>query len=263
MKGYIGRYGYLIRELTKREIYSRYKGSLLGIFWAILTPLAMLLVFAFVFGEIFQAKWHNSSNTNMIDFSINLFIGLGIFWYFADILSRSANIFVSNPNYIKKVVFPLEILSVVSVLSALFHLLIHFFIVIVVLIIAHGGISYEAVYFPVIIALCIPMSIGITLMLGSIGVYVRDLNSIMGVIINMLMFLSPVFYPVDSIPAKFHWLFYLNPLTFVIEESRRVVYEGKAPNFYHLGIFFLSSVLILIAGYRVFLVKKKGFADVI
>lgn len=122
IKTNIQTYSYLIKELSVRDIHSKYKGSLLGIFWAVLTPIAMLLVFSFVFGEIFRAKWPGSEISSKVDFSINLYIGLSVFWFFADVLGKAPVLIVSVPNFVKKVVFPLEILPIVSLVSAMFHL---------------------------------------------------------------------------------------------------------------------------------------------
>jgi len=254
---------YLIKELTKREISSKYKGSWLGMLWVFLTPLAMLVVFTFVFGEIFQAKWPGDQNQSMLSFSINLFVGLGFFWFFADILGRSTQLFVSNVNYVKKVIFPLEVLPVVSLLSGLFHLCIHIAIIIGLLLIVNGTIGLSIIALPLIIFVSIPMLIGLGLLLGSVGVFVRDLGTIIGVSINMLMFLSPVFYPLSAIPAHLQWLFHINPLTVLIQESRTVLVYDQFPNWGNLGIYFIISLGIYFMGYTIFRMTKKGFADVL
>jgi len=254
---------YLLKELTRRDIHSRYKGSLFGIFWALLTPLGMLLVFSFVFGEIFQAKWPGNDNLTKVDFSINLFIGLSIFWFFTDVIVRAPTVFTSVSNYVKKVIFPLEILPLVNVLSALFHYIIYLFIIIVALLLNATDISFNILYMLPIILVTLPMLIGLGLLLGSIGVYTKDIGAIIGVMVNVLMFLSPVFYPLSAVPQKVHFLFHLNPLTLIIEQSREVLMYNNPPNFTSLGIYLLVSILTYMLGHKVFKLTRKGFADVI
>lgn len=255
---------YLIKELTKREILNRNKGSFLGIFWTLITPLAMLSVFTFVFGEIFQAKWANSeASSNMGNFTINLFIGLSIFWFFSDIISRAPTLFTSVPNYVKKVVFPLGILPMVSILSAGFNLCIYMIIIIFALVFNGISINFNIFYMLIVIGITIPMLLGLSYFLGSLGVFVRDISTLIGILLQMIMFLSPVFYPLSAIPEKVQWLFSLNPLTIVIEQSRIIMIEGKSPDFNNLLLYFFISLTILILGFKTFKLTKKGFADVL
>lgn len=254
---------YLIKELTKREIQARYKGSYLGIFWAFLTPIAMLFVFSFVFGEIFQAKWPGNENASPVSFPINLFIGLSVFWFFSDLLTRAPIIFSSVPNHVKKVVFPLGILPVVSLLSAMFHFSIYLFIIFLSLIFSGMDVSIHILYLIPIILVTLPMLLGLSFFLGSAGVYVRDISAIIGVVVQMLMFLSPVFYPLSAIPKHLQWVFELNPLTTIIESSRMVLLKGENPHFETLGLYFMISLLLYILGYKVFQLTRKGFADVL
>lgn len=254
---------YLLKELTKRDIYSRYKGSIFGVLWALLTPLAMLVVFSFVFGGILQAKWGTGTSGGMAEFSLNLFIGLSIFWYFGDILSRAPSLIVSNPNYVKKVIFPLEILPIVSLLSGLFHLGIHLIIILFAIVFIYGKIPLSIFSLPIVIGVTFPMVVGFGLILSSIGVYIRDVGSVISVVVNMLMFLSPVFYPLSSIPLNLHWLFQINPLTLIIEQCRVVFIDGMMPDWFALGIYFGISLIIYFIGYKIFILTKKGFADVI
>jgi len=256
-------YAYLVKELTLREIYTKYKGSMLGIFWAILTPIAMLLVFTFVFGGIFKAKWPGIEVTGRVDFAINLYIGLSIFWFFADILSRAPGLIISTPNFVKKVIFPLEILPVVSLLSGVFHLLINFSLIFIALLLTKGSISLYVFVLPVVLIITFPLLLGASLFLSSLGVYARDISAVIGVVINMLMFLSPVFYPLSAIPKNFQWLFEFNPTTLIIESSRAILIHNTLPDWHKLAVYFIVSSLILILGYKVFNATRKGFADVI
>ena len=254
---------YLIKELSKREIGSKYKGSFLGIFWAFLTPVAMLFMFSFVFGEIFQAKWPGDINSSQVYFSINLFIGLSIFWFFADVIGKAPIIFTSVPNYVKKVVFPLSILPLVSLISALFHFGIYMVIIICALVIGGIGLSINILYLFLIIGVTLPMLMGIGLFFGSLGVYAKDISTIIRVVLQMLMFLSPVFYPLSSVPTKLQWIFELNPLTMIIENVRIVLLQKGTPQLESIVLYFLVSMAVFFIGYKVFKITKKGFADVL
>ncbi len=255
---------YLIKELSKREILAKYKGSFLGILWSFITPLAMLLLFTFIFSEVFQVKWANSGySSNKLDFSVNLFVGLSIFWFFAEILGKAPSVFSSVPNYIKKVIFPLEILPVVSLLSALFNLIIYLIIIVGIVFYIKGTIFFSLLFLPLLIGISFPMLMGFCLLLGSLGVYIKDIATFMNVFINMLMFLSPIFYPLESLPKSFHTLFMLNPLTYIIEESRNIIILGNYPDFEKMFYYFLISIFIYFLGKKVYEVTKKGFADVL
>lgn len=235
----------------------------MGMLWALLTPLGMLLVFSFVFGDIFQAKWPGNDSLGKVNFTINLFIGLSIFWYFSDSIIKAPTTFTSVPNYVKKVIFPLEILPFVNVLSALFHLGIYIVIIAGALLLNGNGLRLEMLYLIPIVAATVPMLIGLGLFFGSLGVYVRDIGAIIGVAINMLMFLSPVFYPLSSINEKLRWIFELNPLTLIITQSRNILMYDASADTGKLFVYFLISCLTFMVGYKVFKLTKKGFADVI
>lgn len=256
-------YLYLIKELAVRDIYSKYKGSLLGIFWSVITPIGMLLVFSFVFGEIFRAKWPGNGINSKVDFAINLYIGLSVFWYFSDVLGRAAGLITSVPNFVKKVIFPLEILPVVSLLAALFHLSINLLLITAALLITKGTLPLSILILPLVIAVTFPLLIGSGLFLGALGVYARDISAIMGVVLNMLMFLSPVFYPLSAIPKNLQWLFELNPVTLIVESCRGAFIDGIFPQWEKLGIYFVCSLTVWFLGHKVFAATRGGFADVI
>lgn len=256
-------YLYLIKKLAARDIYSKYKGSLLGILWSVITPIGMLFVFSFVFGEIFRAKWPGDATSSKVDFAINLYIGLSVFWFFADVLGRSAGLITAVPNFVKKVIFPLEILPVVSLLSALFHLCINLALITVALLITKGTLPFSILILPLVIAVTFPLLTGVGLFLGALGVYARDIAAVMGVAINMLMFLSPVFYPLSAIPKHLQWLFELNPVTLIVESCRGALMQGIYPQWEKLGIYFVFSLMMWLLGHKVFSVLRGGFADVI
>lgn len=252
---------HLIAELTKREIKERYRGSILGVWWALITPMAMLFVFTFVFGEIFQSKWQGGGN--VIEFGLNLYAGLIVFWFFAEIIAKAPTLICNQPNFVKKVIFPLEILALINILSALFHFFINMAILCIGALFLKGFLPFTIILVPLAPFICIPMLLGISWILSSIGVYIKDISAIVGVIMNMLMFLSPIFYPLAAIPEKFRWLFSLNPISFIIEWVRGCVMEGIFPNEVVFGIYISLSFIIGFLGLKCFNLLRGGFADVL
>lgn len=247
--------------MTKRDIKGRYKGSMLGVWWAIAMPMAMLAVFTFVFAGVFEAKWHASGST--VDFVLNMYAGLIVFWYFSEVVGKAPTLITAQPNFVKKVVFPLEVLPIVSILSALFHLLINMAILLVAVFLYKGGLGVGVVCLPLVIVVTIPILLGASWVLSSVGVYIRDIAAVIGIVMNMLMFLSPIFYPIEAVPASIKWAFELNPLTPIIEWVRVSAIEGEWPNVTDMAIFGFVCVCIAWLGAWCFGILRKGFADVL
>jgi len=254
---------FLIKSLLIREIESRYRGSMLGLGWNILTPLLMLLVFSFVFQEIFQAKWPNRVDGEDINFTYNLFIGLSTFWFFSDVIGRAPALFSSSPNYIKKVIFPLELLVLVLVLSSLFYFSINILIILGLSFIVGDGLSFSLLYLPLVIGVSLPLLYAFAMILASFGVYLKDVGMIVGVLLNLLMFLSPVFYPVESIPERLQFLFLMNPLTLIIEQLREIIVYGVKIDLSATFIYGIVALCFYFIAKKLFNVLKKGFADVL
>lgn len=252
----------IIAALTKREILGRYQGSILGLFWSFLNPLVMLIVYTFVFSVVFKARWNQESDSQ-IEFAIILFIGLMVYNLISETLLKSSNLIVSNTNFVKKVVFPLEILSIITVLSALFHLAISFLVWLLVYIIFYGTPHYSIIFFPIILIPLSLFALGASWCLSALGVYFRDLGQIIALITTMLMFLSPIFYPVTALPVSFQIILNLNPLTFLIEQARSLLMEGQHPDWAVLTLTTLGSLIISYLGLLFFKKVKSGFADVL
>ena len=263
MRTAIFRYRYLLWQLVQREIALKYRGSALGALWSVLTPIAMLLMFSFVFGTILQAKWPGREDMSQVEFALSLFIGLSVFWYFSEIFVKAPVIFTSVPNYVKKVVFPLGLLPLVSVAASLFQLLIYLIIVLGAMLLFGIPISKRVLLVPFYIGITIPLVTGLSFFIGSVGVYVRDVSAIVSVVVSALMFLSPVFYPLSSVPEGVRWLFELNPLTLIIEQMRAALLFGETPSYVGLVIYILVSLLTLLGGYKFFRLTRKGFSDVV
>ena len=252
-----------IIQMSKREIIGRYKGSLLGVFWSFVTPLLMLVVFTFVFGEIFQSKWPNSKATGGLDFAVPLFAGFLIYTFFAECISRAPGLITGNVNYVKKVIFPLEILVVTSLLAALFHLLAAYIILIALILFSGWELTWSMLLLPVIFLPFMFLVLGFSWVLAALGVYLRDISHIIGPILTAMMFLSPVFYSLDSVSQKFLFIYYLNPLTLIIEEGRSVLLYGNMPDLSLLAIYTIISLIFFWLGYSFFQKTRKGFADVL
>lgn len=252
----------LVKQFTKREVIGRYRGSYLGIMWSFITPLLMLLIFSFVFSVVFKARWGVGTGSK-VEFALILFCGLTTFNLFAECVGRSPSLILSNVNYVKKVVFPLEILPVVAVCSALVHCVISLFILIAGLVLLLGVFNWTMIYIPLVLLPLLLFILGLGWFLASLGVFMRDIGQIVGVFIQALMFLSPIFYPVSNIPEEFRIIYYLNPISYVVEDMRRVMVWGQSPNWNWLIIGSLLGGLVAILGYAWFQKTRKGFADVL
>ena len=259
----LSQHRHLILQMSKREIIGRYKGSMLGVLWSFLAPLAMLLIFTFVFGEIFGAKWPGMENSGGLDFAAALFVGLVLYTFFSECLSRAPSLVISNVNYVKKVVFPLEILAVIALLAALFHLLTAYVILVLLILFSGWTLSWPILLLPLILLPFMLMALGFTWWLSALGVYLRDIAQVIGPIMIAMLFLSPVFYSLDSVPQKLLWIYHLNPLTFVIEEARNLLLYANTPNWAGLALYSAISLPVFFLGYAFFQKTRKGFADVL
>lgn len=252
----------LIYSLSKREVVGRYRGSMLGLLWSFFNPLFMLVVYTFIFSEVFKARWSTNSESKT-EFALMLFAGLIMFNLFADCINRAPSLILSNVNYVKKVVFPLEILSLVTLVSGIYHVLISLIIWLIAYAIFFGVPHITVLYLPILIAPFALFIMGLNWFFASLGVYLRDVSQFIGVITMSMMFLSPIFYPATALPEAYrHWLF-LNPLTPAIEQMRDVLFWGKAPDFKLLGLYWLITTLICCLGFAWFQKTRKGFADVL
>lgn len=253
----------LIGQLTRREVVGRYKGSMMGLAWSFLNPLFMLVVYTFVFSVIFKARWGGDANESKTQFAVILFIGLIAHGLFAEVLNRAAVTIVSNTNYVKKVVFPLEVLTAINMGSALFHLAASVIVLLIALVIFNGGLHWTTVFLPVVLLPLVILCMGLSWIIASLGVFVRDMNQAMGILTTVMLFLSPVFFPITALPESFRPFIMLNPLTFIIEQARAVTIWGQLPNWQGLAIYTVIALIIAWAGFAWFQKTRKGFADVL
>lgn len=252
---------YLIWQIMKRDIQNKYKGTFFGVIWTFLVPLFLISVYTFVFSVVFKVKW-GIEVTNDLDFAFVLFAGVNLYNMFAENLTRSPNIVLNNPNYVKKVVFPLEILAITIVGSSLFNMFIGYFVLIVIFTII-SGFSITMLLLPIIVVPMLFFSLGIAWLFSSLGVFIRDISNLTQILVILFMFMSPVFYPLSAIPEKFRFLYYLNPLTYGVTQVRQVLLWSEVPDIKVYIIYLVVCFIFMELSYLWFIKTKKGFADVL
>jgi len=253
----------LIVQMTKRDVVGRYKGSALGLVWSFLTPVFMLAVYTFVFSVVFKARWGVGGEESKTQFAVVLFVGMIVHGLFAEVLNRAPGLILSNVNYVKKVVFPLEILPVVSMGVALFHSLISLGALLIAFVLFNGYLHWTAVLAPLVLLPLAILTLGLAWMLASLGVFLRDVGHTIGVITTVMLFLAPVFYPITALPEEIRPWIMGNPLTFIIGQAREVLIWGRLPDWLGLGVYTLVATVVAGAGYAWFQKTRKGFADVL
>lgn len=252
----------LIYQLSKREIVSRYKGSILGLAWSFVTPLLMLAVYTFVFSVVFEARWSVPAGRK-VEFALILFAGLTIYQIFSECIARAPMLLLENPSYIKRIVFPLEILGWIVLVGAVFNGAINLLILFLGYILFVGSIPLTALWLPVVVLPFLIFVLGLTWFLAPLGVYFRDTRQIVSVLLPVVMFASPLFYPLSSLPASAQVILGLSPIAFTMEQLRAVALFGITPDFFGLTLFFTVSLLTAWAGFVFFIITGRGFADVI
>lgn len=260
----IWRHRGLAFQMVKHEVTGRYKGSVLGLLWSFLNPIFMLTVYTFFFAVVFKARWGGTSGPeSKAQFALILFVGMIVHSLFSEILNRAPTLILANTNFVKKVVFPLEILSVISIGSALFHALTSLCVLLVFYLVFNGLPHWQVVFLPLIWGPMLILALGLGWLLAALGVYMRDLAQTMGLVTTVLLFLSPVFYAVKALPENLQPFIFANPLTFIIEQSRAVIINGQLPDFAGLALYTLIALVVASLGYAWFQSTRKGFADVL
>jgi len=253
----------LIVEMSKREIFGRYREQFGGLAWSFLNPLIMLGVYTFFFSIVFKARWGGSVRETHTDYALILFAGLITFGFFAECIGRASHLITTNVNFVKKIVFPLEVLPGIALGTALFHACISFCTLLVAQVIITGHLPWTIIFIPVILLPFLLLTLGFLWFLSATGVYIRDVNQITGFLLPILMFVSPIFVPISVFPEFCQSFVYLNPLTFVVEELRNVMIFGVLPNWFNLAIYFIVGLTIAVLGLTWFQKTRSGFADVL
>lgn len=255
---------HLLLIMSWRDVVGRYRGSLMGMLWTFVTPLLLLLIYTFVFTVVFKARWNvDTGDEGRATFAIVLFVGMIIHSLMAEILTRAPTLMLGHANYVKKVVFPLEILPLTLFLSSLFHFVISVGVLFLAMIVLGHPLHATVLLLPFTLLPIVPLLLGIAWGLAAIGVYLRDVGHLTGLISTVLLFLSPIFFPVEALGEPYQSLMAFNPLTVIIEESRQVVLWGKLPDVSALLAYSVVSCTLGWCGFALFQKGRKGFADVI
>ncbi len=252
----------LLFELCKRDVVGKYSGSSLGIIWALVTPIALLFVYTWVFSEVFRSRWTGAVESKTV-FALNVYCGMLVHGFFSEVVSRSVGAVVASPNYVKKVVFPLELLPMVGVGSSLFHALCGLVILVVSIVLLGTGLSWNALWLPLVWVPFICLCLAASFFLACLTVYLRDIAQVTIFISTLALFMSPVFYPSSALPEQFRWLLNANPLTSIIENTRLVLLQGSMPVFSDIAISTAVSLVLLLGAVSFFRRLKSGFADVL
>lgn len=234
----------------------------MGLLWSFFNPVLMLAVYTFVFSVVFKARWSGGSDSKT-EFALVLFAGLIVFNLFSECLNRAPMLIISNVNYVKKVIFPLEILPIITLGAAAFHFLVSFIVWLIFYAIFFGIPPATIFLMPIIMMPLILLIVGLSWLLASLGAYLRDVGQIIGMITMVLMFMSPIFYPIAALPEKYQLYMQLSPLTFVIEQARNVMIWGSYVNWSRWGSWMIISLAVAWLGFAWFQKTRKGFADVL
>jgi lipopolysaccharide transport system permease protein len=252
----------LIRQFTRREIEGRYKSSFLGLAWSFINPLVLLVVYTFVFGVVFKQRWAGASG-GLSQFGLVLFAGMITFGIFSECAGRAPTLIVSTPNFVKRVVFPLELLAVSVLGSALFHAAVSLIMLAVVHLAIGGTASWSWFLVPVALVPMACLSLGMIWGLSSLGVFIRDLHYAVTLLVQVLFFLTPIFYSIEAVPPAFRAPLLLNPLTSIVTTVRGTIFPDVATAWPALGVTSVISVVAMLLGYAWFMRTRRSFGDVL
>ena len=251
----------LIIQLTKRELEIRHKGSKLGHIWAILSPLMMLSLYLFIFGVVFQGKFGVLKNENFFDFALALFLGLSLFNVIAETINTAPLIIVSQPNFVKKVVFPLEIIPLTKLIASLYHSMLSVFLCILLAPLGHGSFTFNILLLPILIIPLMMLGLGLSWGIAAVGVFLKDINHVTGFIASALMYASAIVYSPTRVPERLWNILKLNPIPIIVNQSRTIILWNGNINYRDLLVAYISSFIILILGYSIFAKLRPSFAE--
>ncbi|MEI6159646.1 MAG: ABC transporter permease [Roseococcus sp.] len=252
----------LIQRLTQREIAQRFQGSMLGLTWMVLTPLLTAAVFTFVFSAVFQARW-GATQTGPFDFAILMLVGIAVHGIFAEAVGRAPSLILAQSSYVTKVIFPIEILPVVTVFASLVNAFVTVGIVVVGNVLLNGVLHWTVLLWPLVIAPYLIFIVALVLFFAACGVFLRDLSQVVSLLVTCSLFLTPIFYPLDAVPGAFRTAMRLNPLTSIVEQSRTVIVFGGMPDFVSLALYSACALITLALAFWLFQRLRPGFADVL
>lgn len=249
-------------ELAKRDVLGRYRGASFGMLWSLISPFLMLMVYTFAFGSLMKSRWPQIEH-GQASYSVILFVGLIVHGFFAECFNRAPSLVTGNPNFVKRVIFPLEILPWSTVSSALFNTFMNFIVFLALNLAMGGALTWTILLAPVVFAPLVILTLGVCWLLAAFGVYLRDISQVTGVVATVMLFLSSAMFPIKAIPEQYRILFELNPLTFIIDQMREVALWGNLPDWGGLLVYTLLSIVVFYLGFACFHFSRKGFADVL
>lgn len=253
----------LIYHLTKRDFKQRYIGSLLGFLWVLITPLVLLAIYTFVFNVVMNAKWGIGADDSPAGFALSLFVGLVLYGIFSDSVNAAPSLVLDNSGYVTNHVFPIEILPVVAVGSALLRSAAGMVILILGVLWVNGALSWTIILLVLPITAFVLFSLGMVWLLSAIGVFIRDTSHTVSLLVHMIFFLTPIVYPVSLVPQPFRAILYANPFTHLVEAARAAAIGGVMPDWLWLSVGMLLGLLVFHAGYVFFTKSKVVFPDII
>ena len=253
---------FVVAQLSRRAILGRYRGTILGLFWSLFTPLLLLAVYTFVFGTVLQIRWVDQGGGNL-EFAAILFSGMLIHGILADCLTQASTLIVSNPQYVKKVVFPLEVLPWVTVISAFFQGLVSTCVLGIYLLFVNGTVPWTIIFLPLPLFSLWLVCLGVTWLVAATAVFLKDIAQVAGILSTILFFMAPILYPKTALPEQFQIFLYLNPITFVIEQFRDLVLWGRLPNWGGLAAYTVVALIFSWSSLAWFQKTRRGFADVL
>lgn len=256
---------HLIWQLSKREIVGRYRGSFMGVFWSFFNPLLLLAVYTFVFSVVFQARFSSANmlHEGKMTYALIIFSGITVFGLLSECLNRAPTLIISHVNFVKKVIFPLEILPCTLLLSAFFHMLISLGILLVFNTLINGMFPWTIVFLPLILLPFFLLVLAFTFFISATGVFLRDLGQFMGLLITVVLFLSPVFYSRSSLPVSLQPWLLMNPITFIVEQVQNILFYQKMLDGVGLMIYYLVSIFIFCLSILWFQKTRKAFGDML
>lgn len=253
---------YLVRQYLRRQIALRYKSTALGVAWSLVNPLFMLAVYTVIFGVVMKAHFGSGSNETPFDYGLMIFCSLNLFNLCGEMITKAPRLIVIQPNLVKKVVFPLEILPVVSMLDALVHCMIAFVPLLVAVIIAHHSVPWSFLWLPIFLLPTSLLALGSGLFLSALGVFVRDIENMVAPVITLLLLGSAIFYPATNMSGPLKIWFDVNPITVIVDGARRSLIWGQAPDLTSLAVVTLAAGIFAFLASAFFLKAKPAFADV-
>ena len=250
----------LLHRMVKRDVRGRYQGSIFGTIWSFATPLLLLCAYWFFLGVVLQARF---GATPQVAFPVVLFAGLVTHLFFAEVLGRATGLIFEHATYVKKVVFPLAVLPWMTLATAVFHLCVNLSILLVGQLIIVGSIPTTWPLIIVVLLPVLPLLLGLSWLLSAVSVFLRDIQQVVPLLLTLMMFASPIFFPMEMVPEQYRLFLYMNPTTVIIQQVRAVAIHGQMPDFLSLAIYSVVALLVMSLGYWTFMRTRKGFADVL